>query len=721
MEIRNEIYDILRNSATRNGHPLKGYERTEAIGEAIMQLVDEEPLLADWLSIRVHKREKTVQEDRVQKLLSGLGRDYTAVYMVDLNTDEFEIIINQRTNNAAQVPKRETWTTYLNNYADTYVLPESCEAMKQSLCCGNILREFAQKDDFYFRFETVPNSIDQTTFEAHVVQEYGDGKFAVLGFRCVDALVARDREYQRKLDHAYKEARQQLEVISASIPGGLKVSYDDPQYTFKYVSKQYAAMLGYDSVEEFMQASGGTIIGIAHPDDVASGVADALEQYQHGDSYAITYRMRCKDGSWKYIEDHGHKVRNADGTVEHWNLILDKNELVEKTIALEAARKAGEAKTAFLSRMSHDIRTPLNGIIGLLDYGDRHADDIAAINANRKKAHVAANHLLSLVNDILELNKLDDQNVTLVREAFNFRDLLRDVQTISETRAAESGVTVHVEADDAMGDSYVYGSPLHVRQIFINVISNAIKYNETGGTVWCRVHETPLDAGRVQCTVCVEDTGIGMTEEFLQNIFDPFTQGSTDARSEYTGSGLGMSIVKRLVDRMDGTIDIQSTLGQGTKVEITLPFEVAQKADLPRRPSAQAADLTGLQVLVAEDNDLNMEIARCLLEDEGICVTEAHDGQQALELFQSSAPGTYDAILMDVMMPVMDGMAAARSIRALDRPDAKAVPIFAMTANAFAEDRARTRAAGMNEHLAKPLDAKLLLGKLAQYCRLHTA
>ena len=718
MDYKNEIYDILERTGEKEGRHLEGFERTEQIGRAVMQLVEENPLLSDWLLLRLHKRKETVEVDRVQKLLSGLGNDYTAVYMIDLDTDEFEIIINQRTNNAALEAKKDAWTTYLRNYADKYVLPESCEAMKETLCCTNILWEFKQKDDFYFRFETVPNSIDQTTFEAHVVKEYGDGRFAVLGFRCVDAIVEKERQYQRKLDRAFKDAQQQLEVISASIPGGLKISYDDPDYTFKYVSRQYAAMLGYDSVEEFMQACGGTIIGIAHPDDVASGVADALEQYKHGDSYAITYRMKCKDGSWKYIEDHGHKVRNADGEVEHWNLILDKNELVEKTIALETAKKADEAKTAFLSRMSHDIRTPLNGIIGLLEYGDRHANDITAINANRKKARVAANHLLSLVNDILELNKLDDRNVKLVKEAFNFQELLQEVQTISGMRAAESGITVHLEADGALQEPYVYGSPLHVKQIFINILNNAIKYNKAGGSVWCRVRESKPENGWVRYTVCVMDTGIGMNEKFVQHIFDPFTQEYYDARSVYNGGGLGMSIVKSLVDRMNGTISIQSREGVGTKVEVVLPFEVAKPSDLPQKPDlSKPADLSGLRVLVVEDNDLNMEIAKYLLEDEKIVVTEAHDGRQALELFKNSAPDTYDLILMDVMMPVMDGMAASRAIRALERPDAQTVPIFAMTANAFAEDREKSRTAGMNEHFAKPLDSKLLLGKIMQYCR----
>lgn len=198
----------------------------------------------------------------------------------------------------------------------------------------------------------------------------GISDWAILGFRCVDELIKKDREYKEKLDQAYRLVRKQLDIITSAIPGGIKISNDDESYSFKYVSEQYAAMLGY-TVEEFMEASNGSVVGIAHPDDLESGIAEALEQYKKADHYEITYRMRCKDGSWKYIEDHDHKVFAPDGKIEHRNLILDKNELVQKTIELESEKKANAAKTAFLSRMSHDIRTPLNGIIGLLEIDRR--------------------------------------------------------------------------------------------------------------------------------------------------------------------------------------------------------------------------------------------------------------------------------------------------------------------------------------------------------------
>lgn len=660
------------------------------------------------------------KEQRLQKLLSGLGNDYTIILLINLDTDKFEIVLNQQSNNIAKQHKTVDYTDYLDNYANAFVVPESCEDMKRILRRNNLLEYFKNHNDLYFRFRSVPNSLGQTCFEAHAVREYDNQNHcAVIGFRCVDRIVAKELEYQRELDKAYRLARQQLDVITASLPGGLKISYDDPMYSFKYVSKQYAAMLGY-TVDELMEVSGGTIAGIAHPDDLEAGISEALRQYETKDNYAITYRMRCKDGTYKYIEDHGHKVINSEGVVEHWNLILDKDELVNKTIELESARKAEEAKTAFLSRMSHDIRTPLNGIIGLLEYAIRHPEDIETIRKNRKKAQIAANHLLSLVNDILELNKLDEKHVTLFHEAFDLGELLQEVKTITEMRAAEHGITVHTDESVLnLNNRFVYGSPLHVKQVLINVISNSIKYNKAGGSVWCKLKEETTPDGQVCFKFAIIDSGIGMNDAFLKNIFDPFVQAAQGgARTVYNGSGLGMAIVKGLVDRMGGSISVKSTLDVGTSVEITLLFDKAEPEEVPQKPefTPESTDLSHINALVVEDNSLNMQIAKYILKEAKINVTEAHDGLDAINVFSKSAPGSFDIILMDIMMPVMDGLTATRTIRALPRADAQSIPIFAMTANAFAEDVERAKEAGMNEHLAKPLNIQQVLGKIAQYC-----
>ena len=669
-------------------------------------------VLGNWLGYRLVKN-----DNRVQKTLSGLGKDYTAAYMINLETDYFEVIINQETNNSAKQKKELTFTEYLDKYCDTYVIDKDCEAMKKELCKESLKKHFEVEDDFHFSFETIPNEIGQTCFQAHAVKEYGkDGNYAVIGFRCINDILAREWEYQKELDQVYQMVRKQLDIIAEAIPGGIKISNDDETYSFRYVSKQYAAMLGY-TVDELMEASGGSIVGIAHPDDLEKGIAEALKQYEKGNHYEITYRMRCKDGTYKYIEDHGHKVRKEDGTIEHWNLILDKNELIEKTIELESEKKASLAKTAFLTRMSHDIRTPLNGIIGLLEIGEKHKNDHKLIDENRKKAMIAADHLLSLINDILELNKLGNEEIILNEEVVDVKKIIHEVKTITEMKAAEKGIAISMEAIN-INHPYVMGSPLHIQQIAINIVTNAIKYNKIGGMVKCSIEEIPRNDEKAQYKIIVEDTGIGMHPDFLKNIYQPFTQESQDARSIYQGTGLGMSIVKNLVDRMGGTIKIQSEVGIGTKVEVFLSFKIAAiKSDEKKKIGiTQNRDLTGIHVLLVEDNELNREIAKFILEDEHMIVTEAENGQEAIEIFSKSKQNTFDLILMDIMMPVLDGIEATKVIRSLDRRDAAKIPIFAMTANAFIEDQQKTKQAGMNEHISKPIDVAQLIDKIAKYC-----
>ena len=386
--------------------------------------------------------------------------------------------------------------------------------------------------------------------------------------------------------------------------------------------------------------------------------------------------------------------------------------------AVQEADRANAAKTSFLSRMSHDIRTPLNGIIGLLAIDAAHPEDTALLAANREKMGIAANHLLSLINDILQMSKLESGEIVLAHEALDLEQLFTEVQTIIGQRAAESGITMDRDGhSNPIPCPWVYGSPLHLRQIFLNIYTNCIKYNKVGGSIATRfqcVHRTDT---AVIYRWTISDTGIGMSEDFLRHIFDPFTQENTDARSVYQGTGLGMTIVKGLVEQMGGTIEVSSALDVGSTFVITLPFDIAQapKKEATGQQDAPPRDIRGMRLMLVEDNELNMEIARTLLEDAGATVTAAHNGQEAVDLFREKAPGTFDVILMDVMMPVMDGLTATQTIRAMVRPDAKTVPIIAMTANAFAEDAEKCLAAGMNAHLAKPLEIGKVLETLAKY------
>ena len=395
---------------------------------------------------------------------------------------------------------------------------------------------------------------------------------------------------------------------------------------------------------------------------------------------------------------------------------IDKNE-EELKQAKEAAERANAAKTGFLSRMSHDIRTPLNGIIGMIEISDRHREDRALVDANRVKEKVAANHLLELINDVLEFNKLDEENLQLTKEPFCLKELWREIITIVEPRAADKGVRLtYEEQTEGKATGCVLGSPLHVRQIFINILGNAIKYTDAGGHVLCQVTIKAIGESRISCRTVISDNGIGMSTAFLPHLYEPFSRENTDEKSVTQGTGLGMSIVRHLVDKMGGTITVESEKGAGTTFTVTLLFEGPKEQECKKiEEGDQSADITGMRVLLAEDNELNMEIAETFLTDAGVQITKAYNGKEEVERYLEQPAGTFDAILTDLMMPVMDGYEAARAIRSSGRADAESIPIIALTANAFLEDAERVKREGMNEHLPKPLDVGKMLSVLAKY------
>lgn len=445
-----------------------------------------------------------------------------------------------------------------------------------------------------------------------------------------------------------------------------------------------------------------------------------------GDKSYISHELKGQNNTW-YLVNLIAKSRDTSGRITHLILAVRnidgqkaRESIYQKSLedAAEKARRANEAKTNFLRRMSHDIRTPLNGIIGLLKINETHFDDKELVWENQKKMEVAANHLLSLINDVLQMSKLEDGNVALTREFISLVDLTKDIVNIIIGRAVEAGI----EWDYEKGKSiipypYIYGSPVHLRQIFLNIYGNCIKYNRPGGKIVTIVDTLGEHDGVCFYRWTITDTGIGMSEEFLTHIFEPFAQEKNDARSAYHGTGLGMPIVKALLDQMGGTISITSEVGVGSTFVIVIPFEIAPP---PTEESVHTAtveaSIRGRHLMLAEDNDLNAKIAQTLLEDEGATVTIVGDGKQAVERFCQSAPGTFDAILMDMMMPVMDGLAATKAIRASAHPDAKTIPIIAMTANAFKEDADKCLAASMNAHLAKPLDMHKVTTTIARLC-----
>ena len=404
---------------------------------------------------------------------------------------------------------------------------------------------------------------------------------------------------------------------------------------------------------------------------------------------------------WTYRTNQSHQKQEQE---------KDEKYKTELLIAAKKAEAANEAKTEFLQRMSHDIRTPINGICGMVNMADHYADDMEKQKEYRTKVKEASNLLLELVNDVLDMSKLESGEIVLEEIPFNLSSIYREVFVVIEQVAAEQNLQIVWEKKEITHRDLI-GSPRYVKRVMMNILSNAMKYNRENGHIYISCIEIP--SGQPETTtmefVC-RDTGIGMAEEFQKHIFEPFAQEHAGSRTRFSGTGLGMPISKKLIEKMGGTITFESAEGIGTTFVIRVPFKIDLDVDI-REEQADVSEksIKGLHILLAEDNELNMEIAEFVLQNEGAEVSKAWNGEETVELFRKSESGEFDAILMDIMMPVMNGYEATKMIRSLDREDAKVIPIIAMTANAFTEDRLIAKEAGMNEHIAKPFDAKLLV------------
>ena len=414
--------------------------------------------------------------------------------------------------------------------------------------------------------------------------------------------------------------------------------------------------------------------------------------------YLLIFGIFC---FWGYRADLAHRKHEQE---------KDEKYKAELLRAAKKAEAANEAKTEFLQRMSHDIRTPINGICGMIDVADHYAEDMKKQTECRAKIKEASHLLLELINEVLDMSKLESDEVILEEIPFNLNSISEEILGVIEQMAAEQNIRILWEEKEVTHWNLI-GSPVHVKRTLMNILSNAVKYNKENGYVYISCQEIPSEQTAMTTLefVC-RDTGIGMTEAFQKRIFEPFAQEHAGSRTKFAGTGLGMPITKKLVEKMGGTISFESKEGTGTTFVIQIPFRI--DTDMKDRTEAEEkteTSIQGLHVLLTEDNELNMEIAEFVLRNEGTVVTKAWNGQEAVDIFRKSSPGEFDVILMDIMMPVMNGYEAAKMIRSLDREDAKVIPIIAMTANAFTEDKMRAKEAGMDEHIAKPVDGKLLV------------
>lgn len=520
--------------------------------------------------------------------------------------------------------------------------------------------------------------------------------------------------------------RRESELLNALTRGYDRIIYVDMnQGRYRVIKSEWndldEQVCGtLEELEELLQRYGQEYI---NPQD--HSFADMLNKLnifanpgKKGGNYQATYRAKM-NGEYQWVQfqafyggamklETGHIILAFRIVDEEKRRELDTNRLLSDSLA--RAEEAGRVKNQFLSRMSHDLRTPINGIVGMLEIAKKNINDPEKIEECLKKISLSCDNLMSLVQDVLDMNNLESGKLELMEETFNLPLFLKEELVNISDRAEKGGLTYAFIPGD-FPHSNVTGSPKHVLQIFEHILDNAIKYNKPNGSIILSGREMPGSGRMATYEFVVEDTGIGMEPEFVKNIFEPFEQEHNEARTEYSGTGLGMSIVKRLVDRMNGTIAVESEPGKGTRVTFTIPLKVSEDAVTHE---TENVNLAGLCVLLVEDNELNMEIAKFLLEDAGMTVLCAANGQEAIDVFRQTEVHAIDVILMDIMMPVMDGLEAVREIRRLERADAESVPVIALSANVMDSDIKKTKMAGMDEHLSKPINSSLLLGAIAK-------
>lgn len=671
-------------------------------------------------------------------VLKKLFTEYVSLYRLELNSGKYEILRLIENTNAKQIVGEEyrifaDYDEFTRRYAETFIPETEQEEFLDWHKCENLKKRIQEKGSLTYYYHSVSKDGKDSYYEAYAVKGKADGEnfYIFLGYRNVDGILYKEKAIQEQLQKALDEAKLSNEIIEAIAKSYQYISRID-------ISKNWFEEISNRAVENMNYKKSG---------EVTSGNRNACkkfvaEEYQEAflkftDITTLPVRMKneetivmeyqMKDGNWhklRFIE----KKRDKDGNLTHVlcaiRSISDVKKKEQELLQQVAeARKDAALKSRFLSNMSHDIRTPINGIIGMTELADRYPDNPEIQKKCREKLVESARHLVSMVNDILDMNKLETEQFVENDIPFNLAAVLNRVNTDQQMQAGKKKIDYVVDwKKSELNHMYLMGNPVYIEKLLTVITDNAVKFTKPGGnvSVWCR--EISEDDERAFYEFGCSDNGIGMSEEFAGHAFEMFSQENKTSRTQYEGTGLGLAIAKKITERLGGTIKIKSKKGCGTTVIMTIPFKTGvqnlmQYTENVNTESTEDIPLEGLHALIAEDNELNLEIAKFMLEEKGICVECAADGKEAFEKFKESEPGYYDVIFMDIMMPYMNGWDATRKIRTLQRPDADKIPIIAMSANAFAEDIINSHISGMNWHLTKPIDADKLMTALKECIR----
>ena len=616
-----------------------------------------------------------------------------------------------------------------DQYAVQYLYEKERKEFKDWISTGHLKEQLSWKERITYHYRSKPNPNQHEFFEAQAIKIYQDEKhlFALVGFRHIDDIMEKETTIQNQLKQALDETRLSNEIISAIAKSYCSIYRIDVQKDFfeevSNDSEIHKLTGNRGCASEKLYQLCDTMVAPEYRPLIRPflDVSTLSTRLKTEECISTEYRM-C-DGSWHrmiFIV----KKRDESGNVTHVlctvrSISDSKRREEDLNFAAEAAKREAEMKTRFLATMSHDIRTPLNGIIGMVNMGNQYADDPQMQQKIREKVMESLKYLVSLVNDVLDMNKLQSGDLKDQQLLFDLTEVLQELNQIYDERAAKKGIRYEIDwKNGTYSHSTLVGNPVYLGRILSNIMDSAIKFSQSGSVLTFGVKEETLDDDRANFTFYCKDQGVGMSEDFIAHAFDMFSQESETSRSRYEGTGLGLAITKQLVDRMDGSIELKSKVGVGTTVIVKIPFKIGTQDEnsnlSDKSVSLDDYSVEGMRALVVEDNELNMEIARCILEESGMEVTCAADGKEAVEIFEKSEPDYFGVIYMDIMMPRLNGLDAARTIREMKRRDAMRVPIIAMSANAFAEDIINSRLAGMNVHLAKPLDAEKMIVALKQ-------
>ena len=680
-------------------------------------------------SLSFKNRKNNIQlEDNLTKIkrdkyiLDKLSADYNAVYYIELNKGTFEKLKIVKDTYADIVFKEKSFNNFdecADYYANCYLDEKNRREFLDWVSCAHLKEELNKRDKINFYYESIPNNLGQKYFAIQATKVYEDENvfYILLGFRFVDDILVKEKAIQEQLEDALDKTKKQNEIISA-------------------IAKTFNAIYRVDIINDVIEEIASDDISRHLKKDVASAseqfnfVCDNLVASEYRelvrpfmdistleerlkDEEFVTTEYKMNDGNWHRMRFVA-KRKDANGRLTHVLClirIISDTKRTEENLYFEAeqAKKEVDMKTQFLKTMSHDIRTPLNGLIGMIKMADQYSDDVVMRSKLRNKAQQSLEYLVSLVNDILDMNKLQSGDLKDQQLTFDFINFLKELNHIYYDKAAEKGIKYDIDWENVKFEhSTLIGNPVYLGRALSNIASNAVKFSPSGSTITVWGNEEIIDDKHSLYTLYCKDEGEGMTDEFIKHAFDMFSQQNQTSRTKYEGSGLGLAMSKKLIERMGGSIKLESKKGVGTTAIIKVPFELGD-TDTIGSIDYENVPTKGVHALLVDDNELNIEIAKFFLEDNGMEVTCAYDGKEAVDIFKKSKEGYFGVIYMDILMPNMNGLDATREIRALDRKDAKKVPIIAVSANTFSDDVFESRKAGMNKHLGKPLDEEKMI------------